>query len=629
MNSMMTNAKGRKSTAAGGSAVALSVLSLSLLSLSALPAIAADAILSGSITSDKGEMLSGVTVSAKGDGQTITTSVYTDADGNYYFPPMAEGKYKVWAQAIKFDTAKSDVDLSANKKQDFKLAPFEDFAKQLPGDEMLAALPGDTPDDARMKNFVAKNCTGCHSASFPLQHKFDDAGWTAMLELMKQVNVLGTYRQSPKNTNQNIQAHEKELAAYLARARGPGPTSMKFNLRPRPSGEAARVVTVEYDVPTEPGHRLDTLPLNDGSDWTKGTPSDMFGNAGVHDAQMDLDGNVWFSFSHPSYDITIGRIDAKTGKVKFFKINDVRGFAAGTHGMARDQKGIIWFNTRSNVQRGHGGLGKVDPKTQQIQVYFPPKPMSGTAGTLDVDNNGFIWVTSPDGVLRFDPQKETFQEFKSKTYKYKNGGVATVYGLAADSTGNAWWVLMKEDLIDKSHIDTGETTEFKLQPDEKGMEHLTDAERKMYETFVPPDFNTPFPWAQAPRRLGADKNGDTVWVGDSFGANFARIDIKTSKTTFVPMPNRYLQPYEVAIDSKHNVWTNLWSTDAVTKYDPATQKWTVFDLPTRGTESRYISLLEQNGKIHVTIPYSRARKVAVMTPRSEQELAALKEQAAK
>ena len=54
----------------------------------------------------------------------------------------------------------------------------------------------------------------------------------------------------------------------------------------------------------------------------------------------------------------------------------------------------------------------------------------------------------------------------------------------------------------------------------------------------------------------------------------------------------------------------------------------MFDLPTRGTESRHISLLEREGHpLRVVVPYSRARKVAVLTPRSEAEIAALKKQA--
>jgi hypothetical protein len=79
-------------------------------------ASAADVILSGAIKSAAGKKLGGVTVSAKADGQPITTTVFTDESGSYYFPPMPAGKYHVWAQALTFNTAKSDVDLGAAKR---------------------------------------------------------------------------------------------------------------------------------------------------------------------------------------------------------------------------------------------------------------------------------------------------------------------------------------------------------------------------------------------------------------------------------------------------------------------------------------------------------------------------------
>ena len=68
--------------------------------------------------------MGGVTVSAKADGTTITTTVFTDEAGDYYFPPLPAGKYRVWAQAIAFETAKGEVDLAARKaQQDFTLEP--------------------------------------------------------------------------------------------------------------------------------------------------------------------------------------------------------------------------------------------------------------------------------------------------------------------------------------------------------------------------------------------------------------------------------------------------------------------------------------------------------------------------
>ena len=81
----------------------------------------------------------------------------------------------------------------------------------------------------------------------------------------------------------------------------------------------------------------------------------------------------------------------------------------------------------------------------------------------------------------------------------------------------------------------------------------------------------------------------------------------------------------MAVDTKHNAWTNLWGADRVLRYDPKTSTWTAFDLPTRGAEPRYVSLLEQEGaQTRVVLPYFRARKVAVITLRSEADLQSLK-----
>src|SRR5881396_3552533 len=110
----------------------------------ATAAHAADQILSGAIAAQSGQKLEGVTVSAKLEGSTITTSVYTDETGRYYFPLMPAGKYRVWAQALGFETARASVDLTAARRHDLVLQQMTDPEKrirQLPSELLAAALP--------------------------------------------------------------------------------------------------------------------------------------------------------------------------------------------------------------------------------------------------------------------------------------------------------------------------------------------------------------------------------------------------------------------------------------------------------------------------------------------------------
>ncbi|HEY6864776.1 MAG TPA: carboxypeptidase regulatory-like domain-containing protein [Burkholderiales bacterium] len=594
---------------------------------------AADALLSGAVRSAQGEKMGGVTVSAKPEGGTITTTVFTDESGEYFFPALASGKYRVWAQALGYRTSRSPVDLSSSAKQDFTLARMttaEAVYRQLPGHLMLASLPEDTPQDRRMKRLVRNDCTGCHTPSYPLQHRFDEAGWNAIIELMKNVNVGGTYVGKERKPAGLLDFHQKELAAYLARARGPQQSYANVRLGARPAGEPARAVFREYDLPLDPDAGLPAnFVQNDGSDWSLGTPSVLIPGWGVHDAWLDLSGDIWFTCNLPNKRTTIGRIDSRSGDVKLVRIPGRGELAAQTHGMTRAPDGTIWFN----VNPGRGGLAHLDPKTEKIDVYMPPEGMSPTGGatTVDWDGKGRIWVSAPDGALRFDPQTQSFTGYKSLTYKTPNG-TGTTYGAAADRNGNGYWAEMQLDIIGvgdgASTGPVGQAAEIRLAPVKEEMDRVAPEARKFYETYAQPDFNGPFPWAQGPRRMGTDKAGDVLWVGDSWGGTLARIDTVTRAVSYVKLPGD-LQPYQVQVDSQHRPWTNLWGADRLMRYDPATGKWDAFELPTRGAEPRYLSLDERDGTMRVVIPYYRARKVAVMTTRTEAELRELKARAAR
>ena len=608
-----------------GLAKVLLLASAAAIVIAPASASAADHILSGSVASASGEKLGGATVSAKLEGSTVTNSVYTDESGNYYFPPMAAGKYKVWAQALSFERALGDVDLSANKQQTLTLTTINDPERrwrQLPGELMVASLPEETADDARMKKIFMNQCTGCHTPSYTLQFRFDEGGWNRIINLMKTVNNRGVPQQG--QNNQIIALNQKDLAAYLARVRGPG-ESPKIKERARPTGEAARAVWTLYDVPLNQDVGIGTpYQVNDGTNWALGTPSYLM--MIMHDGGMDLDGNLWFTSNAFNKNVSLGRIDAKTGDVKHFRVNRNDGRAANTHGLTRDNEGNFWFD----VDTGRRGLGKMDPKTEKITVYQSPNNMSplGGAVTLDVDGKGMVWASSPDGVLRFDPKEEKFTEFKSKASKRANGTSIT-YGAAGDRDGNGWWAQMGWDTIGKADIANGTSVEIKLPENKNEMDKLTPAQIAAYEQVTDLANGNPLPWGQGPRRMGTDKNADVLWVGNSWGASLARIDTKTNATTIVPFPDKAMQPYHIHVDDNHNVWGNLWTNDQIVKYDPSANKWTTFELPVRGTEIRHIMVDQRSGRTKVIVPVYRTNQMGVMTMRTDADIAAVKAQAAK
>jgi len=586
---------------------------------------AADQVLGGAIASQSGQKLEGVTVSAKLEGSTITTSVYTDTAGNYFFPPLPAGKYRVWAQALGFEINKGAVDLAAAQRQNFTLQEITDPERrfrQLPGEMMVAALPEATAEDAHMKKIFMNNCTACHSTSYALQFRFDEAGWNKIISMMKVVPNNGVYPGPNAKPNQIMDRTQKQLAAYLARARGPGESSMKVVARPRPTGEAARIVWTLYDLPLNPDAGIGTkYNPNDGTDWSLGTTSKL--GQLPHDGGLGLDGTIYFTVNNPNRSVTIGKVDPKTGAVKFLKADAANGQAATAHGLVRDGEGNFWFD----VNPGRRALGKLDTATENITIYQTPPSMSplGGAVTMDVDGKGKIWASTPTGAVRFDPVAEKFTEFKSIIPIKNARGSGATYGAAGDRDGNGWWAQMAMDTIVKGDVATGKAIEIKL-PAVK-MDRISAEDRAFYDTVSDLSFNTPAPSSQGPRRMGTDKNDNVLWVGNSWGATFAKINTKTLETTIIPLPDPTMQAYHIMVDSKHNVWGNLWTSDRLVKLDPSTNAWTMFDLPVRGTEIRHIAMLERGDKIQVVMPVYRSSQMGVMTLRSDAELAALKAKA--
>jgi len=567
-------------------------------------------VLEGMVRSADRDALEGVTVSARADGKTFTTSVFTDAQGQYVFPELAAGHYRIWAQAVGFETAAAEKDASGAARQDFTLADYEEFSRQLTGTEWMAALPEDTPENRRMKMIFRNVCAGCHQPSFVLQNRFDEAGWKKIIDLMEGVGIYGDPPDPKDDPVALIHAFKPELAAYLARMRGPGKSPMQFQPFPRPRGEAARVVITEYDIPNSAD--LTHPVTHDGSNWMEGVPS-AYEARGPHDAEVDASGFVWVADSQNNPQRTLMRLDPQTGEVKNYRLEGRNGNAMRSHGIVIDHKGIAWFNA-------DGGLGKVDTQTGKLEWFDPPKEMARVGGTVDVDNEGFVCASTEKGALRFDPNTNTFTEFAS----ISPGRVGRTYGVAVDAQGNCWWAQMNYDKLGYSDISTGKSLELALDPRPGFKDNLPEKDLKIYETSGL-DWNYTPPWQQGPRRLGGDRNpnGSTIWVANWWGDNLAKIDIHTRKVTYYQYPSPgFGGVYDTVIDKNGMVWINLTHADRVARFNPQTEQWTEFPLPTLGTETRFIAVDNSKSPVEVWTPYWRTSKMARIQFRTEDSLQA-------
>ena len=573
-------------------------------------------MLSGTVRSATGEALGGVPVSARPAGKTFTRTVFTNDRGEYYFPPLtapfSPGTYQIWAQAVGFSRTTVEVDLpsSGGTGRELVLNALTDFTNQLSGGEWLDALPADTHEDRRLKEIFRVNCVECHQPGLVLQNRFDEQGWLAIIEVMERATYHGWpgMGAAPRNT---ITFHKQELAKYLARIRGPESVPLKFRLRPRPTGDAARVVITEYDIPTGVGKQ--ERAAIDGSDWSEGIMSGLHGTGGIHDVQIDNIGNAWLTDSVANDHRTVVKLDVKTGAVTGFKVTAPNGRAQTSHGIGRDANGIMWFDTG-------GMLGRLDPATESFEFFRTPfgSPTT-TSGQIDIAPNGNVWMSARRGALMFDPKTKKFRFYPDKTI-----GDGQTYGAAADAEGNGWWTQFNMDTVVHADAVSGRTWEFPMYPPDRLEIALTPEDREFYHNIGGNRFSGTFarPGGQAPRRLSTDKNGTHVWVANWWGMNLAKIDYKAKKVVSYHKVPDGGHPYNTVVDKNHVVWTNLTLDDAVGKFDPKSGQWTIYKLPIVGAELRHIAVDDRTGDVWV--PYREADRAARLEFRTQAQLDALR-----
>ncbi|MBI4886084.1 MAG: carboxypeptidase regulatory-like domain-containing protein [Acidobacteria bacterium] len=565
------------------------------------------AAIQGVVTSADGAPMEGVLVSARAADRSFTTSVFTDRQGAYLFPSLDAGQYKVWAQAVGFEAGRAEFALAgARADRSFTLAPITDIGrivKQMSGVEYLQSLPQRTPADRRMVHVFKNNCTGCHTASYPLQNRWDARGWGVLVDLMTVFPSTGepvpAMRPTEKDPgNRMIAAYRDELAEYLGRARGATELG-DLKLLPRPTGEATQVVITEFDLP-----RTD-LPLHfdNGSDWSMGTPSRFIGRA-AHDAWPDAEGNVWMADDEVPQR-TFAKLDPRTGKVTDYALKGSNGKTIPTHRIVVDHLGKVWAAGRD------GNFSMLNPRTGEMKNFPRPAGMkAAVGGTLDVDSKGNPSATSTNGAITLDAASGRYTYYEGPPAREgfcgaECGGWGT-YGITVDKDDNAWVTNPGLDRLLKVDSRTGKVTalEFELL----SLPEATDLDRQRMRT-VRGGQNSAPPGQKAPRRLAADPNNNLVWVALYTSDRIARVDTRTNQVKEYPIPTPYASPYAIGVDKNGVVWINTMSHDALTKFDPRTERFTEYRLPTRGTEIRHVQIDNRTDPVTVWAPYNRTNKV--------------------
>jgi streptogramin lyase len=303
---------------------------------------------------------------------------------------------------------------------------------------------------------------------------------------------------------------------------------------------------------------------HNGSNWARGSRASgsMMETRGQHDIIAGNDGYVYFT---PGI------------------------------GVGLDPGGNAWFT-------GGNGAVKFDVVAEKFVQYPLPKGWDGFHNGKAIDSKGIFWGATEAGAYRLDPQTKEWKLFPSVT------PLGRPYGLTVDAQDNAWFAQIAVDKIGYVNGRTGEVGEVVLAPIDD--EPMTPEDRQVNRGWT---WNQPL-YGKGPRRLRADRNpnGRYVWVAEYFGGRLARIDIHTKAVKEYKLPGayRYSMPYEPVVDKNGMVWLALANSDYQAKFDPSTEQFTFYPLPTRAHNARNIDVDNKPAVPEVWVPYEAGGKVA-------------------
>lgn len=268
-------------------------------------------------------------------------------------------------------------------------------------------------------------------------------------------------------------------------------------------------------------------PTGKVSEWPVPTPKF------ARDPAVAPDGKIYIAVMNGN---KLARFDPASKKFEEWNLPQ----GTRPHGLVVDENGTVWM-----TGNGNGTLLEVpfrDGAPGTMVAHMTPS--GGSPHTIIFDGRDALWFTnqSADKVTRFERSSGKMTEFDTRDGPY---------GLAMDQQGNVWFCQASGRRIGRIDARSGQVTEIDLGE------------------------------GSQPRRIAAAPD-DTLWVVRYGDGKLTHIDAKSAKVMkSYDMPAGVRgKPYAVTVDGAGKVWANEIGTDTVTLFDPKTEKFRVFPLPT-------------------------------------------------
>ena len=267
-----------------------------------------------------------------------------------------------------------------------------------------------------------------------------------------------------------------------------------------------------------------------------------------HDVAPAADGGVWYTGQRNG---TLGHLDPTTRAVREIPL----GQGSAPHGVIVGPGGVPWI-----TDGGLDAIVRVDPATEAVQVFpLPATHASANLNTAVFDPSGVLWFTGQSGVLgRLDPVEGVVETWDAPEGRGP-------YGITATPDGDVWYASLAG-----SHI------------------ARIDPVSRQVSVVEPP---TP---DQGARRIWSDSAG-RLFVAEWEVGQVGMHDPASGEWREWRLPGDRPQAYAVYVDETDAVWLTDFGGNAIVRFDPVSERFTSFPLPSDGAAVR--QLLGRPGEV--------------------------------
>lgn len=531
-------------------------------------------VFAGSVHDGGGRAVAGVMVTLTNRALGRATTVFSSADGRFRLPPLEAGNYDLrlrrpgymeleqTALALADGTTRLDLRIAAETDP-------RELAWQLPASRWMPLVLSRLSSDSKREEFT-RQCGYCHqqgSWATRVPRSRDD--WEAIFTRMARMGG---------NVSADLRAELPRAldAAYDENSYVKALTEPEFVPPAPPQGPAARAIITEWSVGSSASMLHDITVHRDGSVWAVDTATDRL-------YRLDPRSGERRGFAIPTGDSPVGGVFHSSGLLQS------PGSAArvAPHSLQVAADGTIWVTLCLGNKVAH-----FEPRNATWTIY--PQKEGLYPHTLRIDRKGRIWYTLAvsNHVGMIDPAS----------------GEQRTYRLPARDLGQALATRALPLLLwasDHLSLGTGAGGEGATLPVPYGIDIAPDGGvwfsqlnvhrigRLDPESGAVKIIETPFP---GPRRLRFDSKGN-LWIPGFSAGLIARYRPATGEFKTFKLPTGGIEtPYALNVDRRNDtIWICGTASDSLISFDPRSESFTVYPLPTRVTFTREIDFDREGG----------------------------------